>query len=358
MSKESVSILVIEDHEAVRENIAETLELSGYETLTAPDGNVGVRLAKEHRPDLILCDVMMPELDGFGVLQILSRQELTSGIPFIFLTARGEKADFRRGMELGADDYLTKPFGKDELLLAIETRLKKYERLSKEDKSSTKTLLDLEKGRQALEALFAKTEKRVLNKKGSLFEEGQRPRHIYQLIKGRVKLSRDSDLGKALIIDLRGPTHRSQAPNPFVGYRAMLQNEVHGCNAIALDDEVEYHRISASQFNEEIRKDQNLAAYLNRLVSDDLTHTKIRMMSLAYQSVRKRTAEAIVWLHDTVEAPEKGNSIPREDLAQMVGTATESVIRMLREFRDDGYITQEKGRIIVLDRESLSEMPA
>ena len=124
-------ILVIEDNLEVRENLQEILEISGYQVLAAEDGTMGVELAIREHPDLVLCDVMMPKLDGFGVLNILSKRPETSDIPFIFLTAKTEKEDFRRGMNLGADDYVTKPFYKDELLAVVETRLCKSERLRK-----------------------------------------------------------------------------------------------------------------------------------------------------------------------------------------------------------------------------------
>ena len=122
-------ILIIEDNTEVRENIAELLELSNYEVIEAKDGKIGVQKTLEHKPDLILCDVMMPELDGFGVLRILDKKTETADIPFIFLTAKAEKTDFRKGMNLGADDYITKPFDDVELLDAIEMRLKKSERI-------------------------------------------------------------------------------------------------------------------------------------------------------------------------------------------------------------------------------------
>ena len=112
-------ILVIEDNQEVRENLEEILELYGYDVTSAEDGKVGVDKAIEMLPDLILCDVMMPRLDGFGVLNILSKRRETASIPFIFLTAKAEKSDFRRGMNLGADDYIAKPFYKDELLSVL-----------------------------------------------------------------------------------------------------------------------------------------------------------------------------------------------------------------------------------------------
>ena len=120
-------ILVIEDERFVRENIVEILESSGFTALSAPNGAVGTALAAKHLPDIILCDVMMPELDGHDVLKTLRSNPATAHIPFIFLTARADSTDLRHGMNLGADDYITKPFRVSELLKAIETRLSKSE---------------------------------------------------------------------------------------------------------------------------------------------------------------------------------------------------------------------------------------
>src|SRR5688572_13362054 len=97
-------ILLIEDNTEVRENTSEIISLANYEVLTAENGKVGVELAQKEKPDLIICDIMMPELDGYGVLHILSKKPETAGIPFIFLTAKTEKNDVRKGMNLGADD--------------------------------------------------------------------------------------------------------------------------------------------------------------------------------------------------------------------------------------------------------------
>lgn len=118
-------ILVIEDEGAIRANIEEILMLSNYDPIVAPDGLRGLQLAEQTQPDLILCDVMMPELDGHGVLQSLRQKDATAGIPFIFLTAKADRRDLRQGMEAGADDYLTKPFTADELLRAVSTQLTK-----------------------------------------------------------------------------------------------------------------------------------------------------------------------------------------------------------------------------------------
>jgi two-component system, OmpR family, alkaline phosphatase synthesis response regulator PhoP len=120
-------ILVIEDEVAVRANIAELLDEEDYEVITAENGFVGILWAQEHLPDLIICDMMMPALDGRDVLKALREDCFTESIPFIFLTARADKSDIRVGMNLGADDYLTKPFSRQELLDTVEARLQKHQ---------------------------------------------------------------------------------------------------------------------------------------------------------------------------------------------------------------------------------------
>src|SRR5690242_7943732 len=103
-------ILLIEDNNEIRENMAEILDLAGYEVFTAPNGKDGIKTAIQEIPDLILCDIMMPVLDGYGVLHMLQKHEALENVPFIFLTAKSERLEIRKGMELGADDYITKPF--------------------------------------------------------------------------------------------------------------------------------------------------------------------------------------------------------------------------------------------------------
>ncbi|MEG4106840.1 response regulator [Microcoleus sp. S13_C5] len=133
-------ILVIEDEEAIRENILELLEAENFEGIGAINGKVGIKLAIETIPDLILCDMMMPEVDGHGVIKALRSEPLTATIPFIFLTAKADKVDVRTGMELGADDYITKPCTPQELLKAIAIRLEKQKTISRQ---SQKTLDEL-----------------------------------------------------------------------------------------------------------------------------------------------------------------------------------------------------------------------
>lgn len=140
-------VLIIEDESEMRRNIVTILRLEGFQTMTAENGRIGVEIATKEKPDLIVCDVMMPELDGYGVVKALHNEPATMNIPFIFLTAKGERNDVRSGMNLGADDYLTKPIDKTELLRAINTRLARAAQLSRRkftpDFASTEPLLKL-----------------------------------------------------------------------------------------------------------------------------------------------------------------------------------------------------------------------
>ncbi|WP_289644989.1 response regulator transcription factor [Maribacter aestuarii] len=126
-------ILLIEDNDDVRENIAEIISLANYNVLTAENGKIGIEKARTFVPDLVVCDIMMPEMDGYEVLRTFAADPKMATTPFIFLTAKIDKADMRMGMNLGADDYLTKPFEENDLLEAIACRLNKHDSLKKAD---------------------------------------------------------------------------------------------------------------------------------------------------------------------------------------------------------------------------------
>src|ERR1022692_1163447 len=125
------TILIIEDNEDIRENVAEILMLSNYKVLMAVNGKEGIESAQKNKPDLIICDIMMPGVDGYGVLHVLHKDPDTQNIPFIFLTSKSERSDFRSAMEMGADDYITKPFAGNELLNAVESRFRKVDIMKK-----------------------------------------------------------------------------------------------------------------------------------------------------------------------------------------------------------------------------------
>ena len=151
---------------------------------------LGVELAQQNKPDLIICDIMMPILDGYGVIHLLNKNSETSSIPFIFLTAKTERGDFRKGMEMGADDYITKPFDDIELLRAVESRLKRNEMLKAEfskDVVGLNKFFEQVKEIDELKKLSADRRIKLFKKKEIIFNEGNNPNYLYFLSKGKVK---------------------------------------------------------------------------------------------------------------------------------------------------------------------------
>ncbi len=343
-------ILVIEDNADVRENLEEILELSGYDVLLAEDGTVGVEKALKEMPDLILCDVMMPKLDGYGVLNILSKKSQTSNIPFIFLTAKAEKTDFRRGMNLGADDYITKPFYKDELLSVIETRLRKSELVRKQfdrTEQGLSAFINDVRGYEELRKLSSERKTKNLKKREMLFEEGDYPRYIYFVKGGNVKVFKTNEDGKEYIITIAGP-------GDFLGYVDLIKESRHTESAAALE-EAEVSLIPKEDFIALLYANRDVSSQLIKMLANNIAEKEEQLLHLAYNSVRKRVADAVLLLAEKTDSGDI--NILRDDLARIVGTAKESVIRMLTEFKEDGYIDIKDGIIVVKNRDKLRNMP-
>src|SRR5699024_9693877 len=206
-------ILLIEDNRDILDNMSEILELAGYEVFLANDGKMGFFKAMECLPDLIISDIMMPVLDGFGLLHLVQKKEELRNIPFIFLTAKTDRVDFRKGMNMGADDYITKPFNDTELLNAIESHLEKVERKQEETKRENSFYSVNENS--ALQTLVKDRESNHYGKRQLVFMEDNRPHFLFYIKKGKLKAFKVSDDGKELIVGL----YRDR---DFLGYTAIL----------------------------------------------------------------------------------------------------------------------------------------
>lgn len=343
-------ILLIEDNPEIRENTGEILSLANYEVLAAENGKVGVDVAQREKPDLIVCDIMMPELDGYGVLHILSKNPETANIPFIFLTAKTEKTDVRKGMNLGADDYLTKPFDDTELLNAIETRLRKHELRAKEYEN-THTGLDhfISDAKKALNLHDLCKDKKVktFKKKAELFSEGDMPLHVFFVKSGSVKAYKSHPDGKELITNL-------YKTGDFFGFEPLLENNLYAESGVALE-ESEVVLIPKQDFLILLNGHADVSASFISLLCRKVFEKENQLVNLAYNSVRQRTAEALLKVGLLAEEKEK-ITISREDLAKIVGTASESVIRVLSDFKDEKLIEIESGKIKVLQRAKLEKV--
>ncbi|RAW02386.1 response regulator [Pseudochryseolinea flava] len=343
-------ILLIEDNHEVRENTSEILSLASYNVVTAENGKVGVELAQRENPDLIICDIMMPELDGYGVLHILSKKPETASIPFIFLTAKTEKTDIRKGMNLGADDYLTKPYDDTDLLNAIEARLRKHEMQQKVYESTSEGLNNfIQDARRVLNLKDLAKDRKVksFKKKSEIFAEGDTPMNVFFIQSGNVKTFKSHPDGKELIMHL-------YQTNDFFGYEPILENDAYKESAVAMQD-CEIVVIPRHDFLLMIQSHHDVSSTFIKMLCKKVSERETQLLHLAYNSVRQRTAEALlksVALKDAKSVI----AISREDLAKIVGTASESVIRVLSDFKDDGLIEIESGKIKILHPQKLEKV--
>ncbi|MDF9801381.1 DNA-binding response OmpR family regulator [Catalinimonas alkaloidigena] len=345
-------IVLIEDNADVRETTADILELANYEVITAESGKLGIEKATEHQPDLIICDIMMPGLDGYGVLHILSKKAETASIPFIFLTARAEKEDVRKGMNLGADDYLTKPFEEMELLNAVESRLRKNEILKKEyanninglnefytEASEYKELKDLSKKRKI----------KTYKKKKGIFQEGVKADMLYFLSKGKAKTFKTTEDGKEFITGI------FQAGD-FFGFMPLLsEKDTYTETAIALED-TEVCLIPQEDFFKFLYSNRSVANKFIKMLSNNLMEREEQLLQVSYFSVRQRVAEVLLRVSE--QSSRQDGTLPevtltREDLASLIGTVKETVIRTLADFKEESLITIDRKGITILDKEGL-----
>lgn len=345
-------ILLIEDDTALRENTAELLELEGYQVATAPNGKIGIEKARKNLPNIIICDIMMPEIDGYGVLEAMNSQENTSKIPFIFLSAKTEHKEIRKGMDMGADDYLTKPFDEGELMSAIESRLAKARILAQRGTSGTteEENDDTPKNLNQLKNFFCDEGEESSYKKGeNIFQKGDHSNHLYLILQGVVKTHVMDNNAKELITGL-------YKADDFLGFSAFDENIRYKETATAVEA-TELVSISKNHLVEILKKSQHISLEIMNLLSDNLTEVKNQLLRMAYSSVRKKTAATILQFVEVMDTkPNAPIRISRIDLATTAGIATESLIRTLSDFKKDGLIEIEGRNIHILDIQGLQEM--
>jgi len=344
----SKKVLIIEDNDDIRENVIEILELAGYNVASASNGKVGVELAFQDTPDIILCDIMMPEMDGYGVLYMLSKRPETIAIPFIFLTAKAEHFDRRKGMEMGADDYLTKPFDDMELLNAIESRLKKkdgQQAFYSKSLDRLNSLVAKKDGLAALKKIIEERKARPFKKNQVIYYEGDKGNGLYLLLSGKVKTIKLAEDGRELMTGI-------YSADDYLGINAMLSNEEYADTATALEDSL-LCLIPKEQLEQLLNLYPEIAREFIKLLANDIREKEEQLLQMAYHSVRKKMAEALLRLQRQ-DGPEF--KIAREDLAAMAAMATETVSRTLSDFKEEGLIDKKGSTITILDLTKLTKM--
>ena len=345
-------ILLIEDDSVLRENTAELLELSDYEVVTAANGKIGIEMAAKHIPDIIVCDIMMPEVDGYGVLEAVSLDSKTTHIPFIFLSAKTEHKEIRKGMDLGADDYLTKPFEEEELLSAIKSRLAKADTLSKmfNAQSKKKEIEEEVRNLNELKNLFDDSgEIKNYDSGETIYREGAYSTQVYLILKGVVKSYRTEESGKELITALH-------QPDEFLGFTSFLDNVPYQETATAMEA-VELAAVNKDMLNDILSKNRKVSLELLNVLSQDLSEIKSQLLQMAYSSVKRKTAQSILHYAKVLNKnPEDILKVSRNDLASVAGIATESLIRALSDFKKNGFIAVKGRDIQITNLIALKEM--
>lgn len=343
-------ILIIEDEQEVRENIAEILELSDYQVLKAAEGRTGLQMALEQKPDVVVCDITMPGLDGYAVLHALHQHAGMEQIPFIFLTASPEKEQLRRAMTAGADDYLTKPFEGIELLKSVESCLKRRQlrQAAGAQKNARGGTMDI---RSLLRLDPEQRDIQAFRKKQLLYAEGQRSSYVFYLVSGKVKVYRIHPDGKEFITLLAGP-------GDLIGYGALLQDGNYQDNAQALEDS-RLMLISKQEFFQLMAGDHRVAQHFIDLLARDVKAQESNLINLAYNSLRKRVANGLLQLTAKFPEGKEGHAsigISRDNLSHFIGSATESLTRTLSDFRHEKLIDVREGKIYILNKDKLKKL--
>ncbi|MGY8909925.1 MAG: cyclic nucleotide-binding domain-containing protein, partial [Flavobacteriales bacterium] len=294
-----------------------------------------------------------PELDGYGVIEALSKNNDTKYIPFIFLSAKTERTDVRKGMDLGADDYITKPFTEEELISAIESRLAKAAILRDERNNQKESVPENEDEIKTLNDLknFFDDNGEVFNFKKDevIYNEGYNSNLIYLVIKGVVKSYKLDEKGKELVTAL-------YKEDDLFGYTSFTQNIPYQETTKAIKN-LELVGISKSNLTNVLANNHTVTLELLELLNDNLTGVKDQLLQMAYSSVNKKTAITILKFAEKLNTkPEEPIKISRNDLASVAGIATETLIRTMSNFKKQGLIAIEGRNIRILDIQKLQNI--
>jgi len=345
------TILVINDSDIQRESMVELLSLSGYQTLAAENGKKGLEILGKHKPDLILCDVNMPELDGYGVLRAIHNIPHMTNTPFIFWSSKPDIKGLRKGMNLGADDYLINPNDED-VLEVISIQLKKSLLIKQRFENETKRLTTLINDTSNFNHIFSSSPyklNRTVKAKQAIYLEGDPVNFIFSLVKGKVKTFKMNDEGKEIIIGL----HKE---GDIFGHASFLENsQQEFCTAIEASELV---YIPKEEFLQILDSNSDVALKLIKSVLCLYLEAGDKMLKLAYNSSTKKIADALSFYSHIYQKGQDDFPFDRGDIASLAGVAKESVSRRLSDFKAKGLIKIDRisGHIKIKDTAKFSNL--
>jgi len=342
-------ILIIENNVNLLSSYKEILKKAGFNVIIALYGDTGINEAITKMPDLILCNTLVPYVDGFGVLAVLSKNPATAHIPFIFVSPTSKLANLRKAMDMGADDFIMHPFRNNELIKSVEARFNK----SKLRAHANEALIDMpdsafinEKGIEQLQETILQSNFRRIKKKQALYYEGDYNQGIYFLKEGCIKTFKINSDGRELITNIYNS-------NSFIGLDYLMIDGPLCENAEAIEC-CSIYFITKKTILDLLKTDIKLNHYIIKWLSNDLAHKKDRLLELAYESVRKRLSKVIIQLNKD-SFPINKVEISRDELAGLAGVASETVSRILTDFKQLGLIERNGNFINITNQEGLSK---
>jgi DNA-binding response OmpR family regulator len=344
-------ILLIEDDGFQRTKTAEILELADYKVLCAGDGRSGVALAKSDCPDLILCDIVMPDLDGYGVLSILNKNRITSRIPFIFMSSKNTVSEIRKGMNLGADDYITKPCVETELLNAIRTRLKRNNQF--QSHSGSDFILQPEFNGSEFrfpEEIISRYPLKYFSKKEHIYRESDHAVNLFLIHSGMVKSVKTDSYGKSLVTGIA-------VPGDLFGDVSCINQPLYGETTIAIEEGTRVRIIPKKELTGLIQRDRIKAGQFIHYLIKLMREREYQLLQMAYSPVRERVATALIkYMYLNQDDEKYIINMSREDLACTVGTTKESLVRCLTELKQEKIIQSAGSDIKIIDEASLKKL--
>ncbi len=344
------TILVVEDNNVIREDVTEILTLANYKVISAINGKEGIEKTYEFMPDLVLSDIAMPIMDGIGMLHVLRKDPKTENVPFIFLTSKSDRNDFRNAMDSGADDYITKPFNGDELLKAVENRFKRTETMKKMHGTADDHSMPENDDNKTttLEALIKDHDTNTYQKKQVIYKEVHTPHYLYYIQSGKVRTYKTHEDGKQLVMDLYNQ-------GDFLGYISLIEETVYKETAEAME-ETELTLIPRREFEDLLHKNPAVQQRLIKMLAKNISENEKHLLGIAYNTLRKKVANALMSLekkYHTNKLVPYYIDFSRDDLAALAGTATESFIRTLTEFKNEKLIDIKDNRIEIKNEKKL-----
>ncbi|WP_164108723.1 MULTISPECIES: cyclic nucleotide-binding domain-containing protein [Sphingobacterium] len=344
------SILIIENNPELLGKYSDILRNSGYQVTIALNSDLGINLAISELPNLILCNTVLSNIDGFGVLSVLSKNPLTSKIPFVFLNSQSTPDIIKKGIAWGADDFVTKPFHGNQLIRAVEARINK----NKDHSWASLPIIESNsnhrhkgKGMERLIDLISQCKIRHVKKKQTLYYESDHSQWLYLLVEGCIKTLKLTADGRQMITGL-------YKPKSFIGLDTLLLDEPWPESAEATQNSSLYF-ISKSAIIDLLNEHVELNQHFIKILSANLHEKEDQLIELAYESVRKRLAQVLVRLNkDTI--PIDQIDICRDELAGLAGIATETVSRILTDFKERGLIERNGSQIQIIDLDGLIKM--